>query len=414
MKKLFALMLALVMMVTASFALADTFELSFKVNTEEAGKVLPSMGIPAEQVAQFQPIFNLLNALSLKVTTAAQGAQLDLNVGDKTALTIGGGPVGNDIVIGASLIPNYLLKITEEDVQNLMGQLSQSMPGLGGEGGFNPEKLAGIAEKYMGYVAQVIPTFQTALTPGEAQTGSWSFEGYTFDTMTPINVDTKAIGEAVSKLMDDLMNDEEIVGLFSAFGGSFNPQEVLAGVKDAMSEEHMPDVTVEVYNIAGQQLPYYAKSEATYKGASEPSFTFWMLGKEDQSMYMEFDMVGQNMTFALTIDPANAQGILEMIGAEEGKYVAVGLKLPGANQFQIDLFLVEKTELLSIFGSITQGEGALTLNLDETGKTVLGIADLQNSEAGQGLVQEAQTGLFQLMAIPEIAGVMALFTSSMR
>ena len=410
MKKLFALMLALVMMVTASFALADTFELSFKVNTEEAGKVLPSMGIPAEQVAQFQPIFNLLNALSLKVTTANQGAQLDLNVGDKTALTIGGGPAGNDIVIGASLIPNYLLKVTEEDVKNLMSQI----PGIGGEGGFNPEQFAGIAEKYMGYVAQVIPTFQTALTPGETQTGSWSFEGYTFDTMTPINVDTKAIGEAVSKLMDDLMNDEEIVGLFSAFGGSFNPQEVLAGVKDAMSEEHMPDVTVEVYNIAGQQLPYYAKSEATYKGASEPSFTFWMLGKEDQSMYMEFDMVGQNMTFALTIDPASAKGLLEMKGSEEGQYVAIGLKLPGMNQFQIDLFLVEKVELLSIIGSITQGDGVLTLNLDEAGKTVLGIADLQNSEAGQGLVQEAQTGLFQLMAIPEIAGVMALFTSSMR
>ena len=414
MKKLFALMLALVMMVTASFALADTFELSFKVNTEEAGKVLPSMGIPAEQVAKFQPIFNLLNALSLKVITANQGAQLDLNVNGTTALTIGGAPVGNDIVIGASLIPNYLLKVTEEDAQNLMGQLSQSMPGLGGEGGFNPEKLAGIAEKYMGYVAQVIPTFQTALTPGEPETGSWAFEGYTFDTKTPINVDTKAIGEAVSTLMDNLMNDEEIVGLFSAFGGSFNPQEVLAGVKDAMSEEHMPDVTVEVYNIAGQQLPYYAKSEATYKGASEPSFTFWMLGKEDQSMYMEFNMVGQNMTFALTVDPANAQGILEMIGAEEGKYVAVGLKLPGANQFQIDLFLAEKTELLSIFGSITQGEGALTVNLDETGKTILSLADLMGGNLPQELQQEATTNLFQLMAIPEIAGVMATFTGGMQ
>ena len=410
MKKLFALMLALVMMLTAAFSLAETVTITFKADFDVAQRALPMMNVPAEQVAQFQPIFNLLNALGINVIVDGNAAQLDLNVNGNTAVSIGG-KAGNEILIGSNLVPSYLFKITEEDVQNIMAQI----PGVGGgQGGFDPEAFAKIGERIGGYIMKVAPTFQTAMQPGATENGSWEFEGYTFDTKTPIAVDTKAIGEAVKSLVNDLMNDQEIVGLLGSLGGNINPQEIAANINEAMSEEHMPDVTVEVYQSTANPAISYAKSEATYKGASAPSYTFWMLQKEDGTMYMEFFIVDQNLTIALTVTQTG--GLLEIKGDEaQGQYVAIGFTMTSAAGGQLDLYVAEKTPLLSIFVNVDQG-GALTLDLNEEGKTVLGIADLQgeNSEAIlQGLQQEVMTNVMQLMAIPEVASIIALFTSGM-
>ena len=411
MKKLFALMLALVMMLTATFALADTVTIGFKVDTEILSGALTSYGMPEEQVSQMAPLFDLLNKLGLKVTTAGNAAQLDLSIGETTALSIGG-KAETDILIGTNLLPSYLFKITEEDMKALLSQI----PGFGGEGGFNPEAFQALGEKISGYVMKVLPTFQTALQPGEIESGSWEFEGYTFDVKQPIIVDTKAIGEAVKTLVNDLMSDEEIASLLGSFGGSIDPQEIIANINEAMSEEHMPDVTVEVYQSTANPAISYAKSEATYKGADAPSYTFWMLGKEDGSMYMELFVADGNVTIALTYNPQGSI-LLELKGDEaQGQYAALAFTMTSATGGQLDICLFSRQPMLSILFNVEMGDGEITLDLNEEGKTVLGLADLQGEKAEeytQGLQQELLTNAMPLMAIPELAQVLALFTQGM-
>ena len=400
MKKLFALMLALVMMLTATCALAETVTLSFKVDTNVTSMLFPS----------YDSVFQLLNKLGIKVSTAGNAAQVDLSVGETTALSIGG-KAESDILIGCSLIPSYLIKITEEDVKNMMSQI----PGMGGgEGGFDPQAFAALGEKISGYIMKVAPTFQTAMQPGAPESGSWEFEGYTFDTKQPIIVDTKAIGEAVKTLVTDLMSDEEIVSLVGSFGGSINPQEIIAQVSEAMSEEHMPDVTVDVYMNSADPSVSYAKSEATYKGASEPSYTFWMLQKADGSMNMEFFMKDQNATIALAYNPQGSI-LVEYKGDEsQGQYAAIGLTMTSATGGQLDIYIGMKQPVASVLFNVEMGDGVITLDLNEEGKTVLGIADLQgeNSEAiMQGLQTELMTNVGPLFAIPEIASLIGTLTS---
>ncbi len=418
MKKLFALMLALVMMLTASFALADTVTIEFKTDFDVFSRVLPKMNggreIPAEQMAQIKPIFDLLNKMNVKISTEGQAAQLDLNIGETTAISVAGKAAeDNSILVGSSIIPSYLFKITEDDMKQLMQQLP------GGAAALNLEAMQKIAEKLSGYLMKAVPAFQAAITPGTPESGSFSFEGYTFDTKTPINVDTKAIGEAVKALVTDIVSDQEIMGFIGSISGQANldPQQAINNINEAMSEEKMPDVTVDVYTITGQQAPFYAVAVATDKASSNTVCTFKMISREDGSIKADLEM--PEAKAVITLEGSQNGILIEVKGQEEGQYVAFAITPENAggavNGVLIDVCIAEKTPCFSVRISYAQGEGAVTVNLDEAGKNVLGLMEVMQDQTGeklQGVQQEAMGGLFQLMAIPEIASLMALLTTT--
>ena len=418
MKKLLALMLALVMMLTASFALADTVTIDFDVNSDVLTKVMPVVnpGMPAEQMAQIQPIVDLGDKLSLKITAAGQAAQLDVNVGETNAIAIAGkGLEDGSIVVGSTIIPSYLFKITEDDIKQIVQQIAGQMPG-GAANLLNPETLQKLAEKATAILMKDIPAFQAVIVPGTPENGSFSFEGYTFDTKTPITIDKKALCEAVKTLVTDIVSDQDIMGLISAVSGQGNldPQTAINNVSQSMTEENMPDVKMDAYTSSTQPALFYGEGEVSVQGGTDP-VNFKVLVREDNTAKFVADIPANNMTVNAEISQNDI--LIELSGKEEGQYVAIHVTMEGESAIKLDVCLVEKTPVASIRISVEQGGGDVTVDLNEEGKTVLGLMEVLQDQTGeklQGIQQEATAGLFKLMSIPEVSSLMAIITTTMR
>lgn len=416
MKKIFALMLALMMMLCGVSALAEakTFTVKATVDQEALQNTLSLFGAPSDTANQINAVVALLNALGFKVVVADNAAQLDLDVNGQQLLSVGGAMNESGLAIASNLFPSYLLTVSQETIEQMMQQIMAQMPGAGQN--FNMEALMG---KLMAPVSEFIGTVQTAVTPGEAEAVTFEVEGYTFDTKTPMNVDVNAIAEAEKKLVSDLLSDESLVEMLNAFGRGqkIDPAQIIAQNNEAMSEEHLPNVTVDVYTSTADGSIFYAESLATYKDKTDPSYRFTMLNKGQSEGTIVFYVLDQDLAISITY---SANGFaLEVTG--NGAYF--GLKASwetwGSNNANVVLevyFMDPAKALLKVEISITDG-GEITLAMDPATQTVLSIEDIQNNKVDesvqQGFMSELQTNGMPMittimMAVPEASSLLQL------
>ena len=415
MKKIISLILAAVMMLAclpavaeesaaaqsaSAAAAATTVNVKLAVDKGELKAVLTQTGTPEEQLASIEPVLDLLNALTVKAVIA-DGFQLDLILGETTALSLGGAVNENGLLIGSSMIPSYLINITAEQLQ---GMMQQFMPMLsGGEGGEGGLDMNAIGEAVSKYMEEFMGAFQTAVVPGEAETGSWEFEGVTFDTKTPVDIDEMALAEAVKKLVNDLLNDEAIKGALANIP-NFDAEEILKSLDETLSEEHVPEVKAEMYASSADGSTYMV-SEATYKDQEAPAYTFAML---NAGGVMKMTITMEEKGVALVITTAQDGFLLEMLQGEAYMGLRVAIAEDG---FVLTVLSEPEKAALTVTVTVEQG-GELTLSLDPEGRTVVTMEDLQGENAekiGQGVAVEAQMGLMKLMAIPEIAQMVQSF-----
>ena len=415
MKKIISLILAAVMMLAclpavaeesaaaqsaSAAAAATTVNVKLAVDKGELKAVLTQTGTPEEQLASIEPVLDLLNALTVKAVIA-DGFQLDLILGETTALSLGGAVNENGLLIGSSMIPSYLINITAEQLQ---GMMQQFMPMLsGGEGGEGGLDMNAIGESMSQYMGEFMGVFQTAVVPGEAEAGSWEFEGVTFDSKTPLDVDEMALAEGVKKLVNDLLNDEAFKSILASFP-NFDADEIKKSLDETLSEEHMPEVTVNMYtnSVDGSS---YTVSEATYKDQEAPAYTFAMLSANGG---MKMTITMEEKGVALVITTAQDGFLLEVIQGE----AYIGLRVAiSENGFVLTVLSEPEKAAATVTVTIEQG-GEMTLSLDPEGKNVVTMEDLQGENAAttsQGMIAEAQMGLFSLMQIPEIAQMVQAF-----
>ena len=89
MKKVCAIFMAMMMLVlTCTAVLAGTVRVDLNVDQETAGSLMTSFGIPEEQIAMFDPIFALVNALGVDVVLVNDGGEARLDLNGKEALTV--------------------------------------------------------------------------------------------------------------------------------------------------------------------------------------------------------------------------------------------------------------------------------------------------------------------------------------
>ena len=424
MKKLFALLLAAVMLlaclpavaeepaVTAAelpAAVATTVNAQLAVDKEVAQKVIAASGMPEEQTAAVDPILDLLNALNIRVISADGGVQIDLGLNGTDALSLAGTSTEEGLKIASSLFPNYILTLSAESLQGMMQQF-MPMAGAAGEDQTGGMDMTALMTAVSGYFTEFSATFQTAVKPGEAEQGAFEFEGVAFDTRTPMDVDEMALAEAVKKLMSDLLNDEAVRGMLASVP-NFNAEETLKSINEALTEEHIPEVKVDVYTSSENPMASYTVSEATYKGAEAPAYVFTMLSNGTEGMKMKMQAAEAGMEMEMEISYATGGMFMSYTQGEMYWAIAFSTGEDGAMVFDVYAFEKEKP-LLKLTVSVAQ-EGERTLSLDTEGKTVLAFEDLQGENAAEaltGLQQDMMMNLGQLMAMPEIANLMAAFT----
>ena len=403
MKKILALILALMMMLFSVSALAgtQTVTVNATVNKDMLTTYGSMFGLPNDNTVG--AVVSLINALSIKIVASDNAGELDLDLRDgQHLIAIGGAMADNGIVIGSDLFPSYLFSISQDYINQMMQQFMAQLPG----GGQNID-IEGIMNRFYGYIGKFAMVFQTAVVPGAAETGSFEFEGFTFDTKTPMDVDEKALADAVQTLLSDILHDEFIADILKTSGQNVDVEETLRQSAEAMSEEHLPDVTVDVYTSTANSDIFYTESVATYKGQTSPSYRFTMLNKGSGEGTMKFYVLEQGITITVTYSPNGF--LLEMEG--NGAYIGLKGTVNGSGAV-IELFFMDKANaLVTLEISVAEG-GTFLVNTDQAGKTVLPIEDLQNNTVDQtvqqGFMQELQTNgmplIFKLMtAVPEAA-----------
>ena len=430
MKKLFALILVLMLALTCTSALATTVCTKVTVDRDLAKEMLPGFGVPEEQLGTIDAVLAVVNALDVRVTTVADGAQVDLGLNDEDALSLGWATDAEGASVVSTLFPNYILTIKNETIEQMMEQMSANMPGAGGEGAGGMD-MAAMQEVLDKHFAKWMEACAAAGQPGEPVTVEFEYGNYAFDTMVPVTVDMAAIREATQTLLDDLLADEAalamlkgmVQGMSQSNGAEFNPETFEADFKAGFEEwmAHFPDtVTAELYTNSDGSEPFYMTAESAYEGSEAPFFTCYMLYENEQNLDMGFEM---EMTDDETSETATMKAGFALKDTDMKMFFDMGGMYIGLNisavepDVVVDVFFMNPDKpLLSVKVEITE-DGDRTLPVEADGKTALAIEEIMangNSAAAQGLYGDIQAnGLGALMSVamqqvPELGQLMGM------
>ena len=419
MKKILAMILALMMALTCVSAFADSFYTKINVDADVAQELLTGFGMPEEQLALINPVVSLINALGFKVTTVADGAQIDLDLNGADALTLGFATDAQGATVVSTLFPSYALTISKETMDQFMSQMAASMPTGSGEGGMDPNAFI---EVFGSYFQRWFEACAAAGKPGDPVTGDYEFEGHTFDTMVPITVDMDAIADATKTMMDEIMADPAAMGMIQGFvqnsmqqsGQTFDaeafPEQMKAGFDEFIA--HFPKtVTSEFYTNSDGSEAFYMTGESIMEGEETPYMTYAMLFENATNMEMGCQI--------------NAEAPMEMSFTMHDNAMTMSLNMNGMffglsfesqdNQFACDFYLMNMDKpLVSLTVETAQG-GERTLPVDAEGKTVMAAEEFMsdaNSEAAQGFFGDIMSnGLMSVIGVlaeqvPEAMGLL--------
>ena len=430
MKKLFALILALLLTLSCTSAFAHTVTTRLTVDREQAKALFSGFGMPEAQMATIDPILSLVNALGVRVTTAEDGAQVDLDLNGADALSVGWASDDAGVNLVSTLFPNYYLTLSNETIAQIMTQMAQNMPGAGGEGGAGGFDMAAMQAVFGGYYQKWLAACTAAGIPGEPVEVKYEYKNYVFDTMVPVTVDMEAITVATSELLNELLADPVAMsmlqgmaqGMAQSGGATFDPEifeaDFLAGFTEWMA--HFPDeVNAEVYTNANDVSGmFYMYSEAYYEGEKTPFFTAYMLYENARNMDMGFAMDltddEKQETVTMTAGFAMKDTDMKMFFDMGGIYYGLNMSFNGGNMTFDVFFMNDKAPLMTVAVEIAEG-GDRTLPVDNAGKTVLAVEEIMqdaNSEAAQGLYGDIQAnGLGALLGTvmqqaPELGSLM--------
>ena len=268
-----------------------------------------------------------------------------------------------------------------------------------------------------------------ATVPGEPEEAEFAYEGVTFNTKIPVELDVDAIVAAEKKLVEQILTDEDIRPLLDMSaqysGGNFDPDSIREMSDEIFSEEHMPDVEVSVYvtrDEEGNESDIFcAVSEATYKGEEEPSYRYTFLS-EGTYGDMKLEIPEANTTIGFYYGTEESGMNIHMDYEVNGQNIGFNADVVyGADiVVTLDLFFNDPQNPL-IRNLITVSmNGERTLKMDTEGKTILTLEEILEGgmEALSGLISDIMTnGLSNLVitatkAMPEAGGLISALMGS--
>ena len=418
MKKLLALLVALVMALGCAMASAETIYVKTALNHEAVNSLIASFGMPEEQAGMIDPILSLVDALGIKVIAVEDGAQIDLDFNGSEALSLGCAADEKALTLVSTLFPNYALTLQFDTLTQLMNSF---MPGAGEGGEASGMDLNAMMEPFMGYFSRLMEACASAAVPGEPVPGEYEFEGVKFDTLVPIAVDVPAIAESVKALADEMLNDPAVLsaiqgmaqGMAQSTGQAFDVEELKKGLDEWMA--HFPDtVAAEYYTNSDGSPAFYMQGESAYEGKEEASFGYTMLFLNETNMKMSYWDKESDMSGAIEMTGNSFRLDFAMAGMTFAFDLTYEL---GENSvFVCKLYFMDLENPLVTVTVTVSAEGARTLPVETEGKNVLPIETLLNGEGDlNGLLGDLMTnGLGGLMAslteaVPEMGGLLGMF-----
>lgn len=218
MKKLIALLLAALMAVTGTLALAEaapkppmTIANAITFDHEACKKIMTDMGLDAEQIEVVESALALIEASGQKLVVAEDGFEYTVILGGNNVATVAGDFTPEGVSIGSNLFPHYILTVTNATISDVMARFTaEAQAEAVGEGVGLLSELIGL---YWVYNSELTELVKSAIVVGEPEKGEYAIDGDTYNAMLPVSVDTRAIADGVVDLADKLIHSEPVVKL---------------------------------------------------------------------------------------------------------------------------------------------------------------------------------------------------------
>ena len=436
MKKLFALMMALLLALSCFGAVAE--EESFNLPAVEIPNVTATgaVTIDQDQLLSLLPMFDVdeetLSVVKAVLPVAANlGCRVTLNNGVQIDVQLKGQDVASaalavtddGLTVVSDVIPSYVLTLSKDTIQQFVDQIIEQIKAALGE-----LDLQAIMERVMGYVQEFANEAMAGIVMGEPEAAEVTVNEYTFNMKLPISVDVKVLAKAVVGLVQKVANDEVIAPLLSAADVTLSVDEDTLAQIESTPEDQLPTLNVDLYMIANEdgatEQVYYAEAVADSKSEEVGQINVTAL-IENQNVNMALSIPSQNITvtFENTITDnyvGNAVNA-DIAGMYFGDFTNVYINEEGV-QVEEELYVMNTdAPLLTANMTIVPG-GELTLSFDEEGKTVLPIEQLmadEEGEAANGLLMDVMSnGLNSVLAkaaeaMPEeVTELINLFTGA--
>ena len=231
MKKLLAVLLALVLALSCTLAMAETTEAAetadaqpftgltieseYDVDRDTLKDALTKMGTNEAVITIIDTIAAIVDQTGEKVVIANEGFQAEVLMKGNSLLNLVGLANGKSMTFGSNLIPNYTLDISFEELGDMIaGALKQAVKKAEKKAEEDPTQyldMASLSQVVTEYFNDYILTISTeAIIPGTPEQGEFEQDGTTYNTRFPMDISLPVILDATKEFIFNLQNDETV------------------------------------------------------------------------------------------------------------------------------------------------------------------------------------------------------------
>ena len=444
MKKMLAVLLALMLALSCTLAMAETaatpaapafngltIESEYNVDRDTLKNVLTQMGTDESILTIIDTLAAIVDQSGEKMIVSNEGLQAELIMKGKSLLNFVTLVGQSDLTMATNLVPNYALSISFEEIGEMISsaieEQSEAMEGLEGL------DIEGLQLAVMTYLNDFITTCGTdAVIYGTPEQGDFVMDGVSYNTKMPMEISLPVILDAYKELADGLQNDETVqtalvqlalMGVNIDFEGTESLDEV--------DPAELPVVKVEIYlnmNENGEQSdPTLVCVYVLPVGETTPATTVYTtVNGNDINVDAQFVQDGNStqLTFATTRDAADPFGTNSRFDIRANDlyfgYALVTSSNDESIQYDGYAYLQDTEKpIVTEHGSITL-EGALTLGVSDKA-TRITLSDLtgENSDKIVGDITSDLSGaaigilMSVYTSVPEIGALVGPLMSGM-
>ena len=379
-----------------------TVDTTLNVDVAAVKNILKMFGMPAFRINRILPFLELASYLEVKTVIADGGVQVDIIIDDQIAISSAGEATENGIIVGSTLFPKHIVTVSPEAIMEMMKQQGMaSMPAdsIESEGAEADEAASedsgevaaedeaasedsgedAEAENALTvYFERMMESFTSNAVPGEPETGEYEFEGFTFDTRTPINVDAKAMAADECEIVNEMLDDAAVlemvnpfIPLLQAYGLSIDDIKKIN--EDFMADEHIPNVTATIYSSSDDEELIYYVNEATHDGQEDPYQHITLLFEDSSHAHFNMSIPEVQIAADVEFDGNKLDASFDIGGMYVGFKVSVGEEDdPTTN---VELYFLDTSKPFATVTITILPEGERTLSLDLEGKKVTALEE---------------------------------------
>ena len=441
MKKLLAVLLALLLALSCTLAMAETTETTQATETADAQPfpgltieseydvdrdtlkdVLGKMGMDESIITIIDTIAAIVDQTGEKVVIANEGFQAEVLMKGNSLVNLVGLANDKGLTFGSNLIPNYVLDISFEEIGAMLYQAIQQAQEDDPTSGLD---LVGLQKVVTEYVNDFTMTCSTeALITGTPEQGEFEYDGNTYNLKVPMEVSLPVVLEATKELIENLQNDETVqTALLQLALSGVNVNIEDTSELDEIDPATLPVVKVEIYMTVDengtQSGPSLVGVYVVPVGETTPATTVYTT-VDGKNVKVDAQFVSNGDTtdvvFAMDCDPQDPFGTNSRMDITAGDFYTGLAVVTSSNDDSIrfDAYgYLQDTEkpIVTDRGSIVMN-GALTLGVSDSA-TKITLADLTGEKAGDvlgGLMNDLSGGAISILmtaysAVPEIGAI---------